>query len=37
MDILNFLNSDIILPILALIVIVIYAGGRIRNRKRYKR
>lgn len=37
MDILNFLNSDLILPIGMLIAIAFYVGGRIRNNRRYKR
>lgn len=37
MDILSFLNSDIVLPLLALLVIVVYIVTRIRNRRRFKR
>ncbi len=37
MDILSFLNSDIVFPIMALLVIVIYIVTRIRNRRRFKR
>ncbi len=37
MDILNFLNSDIVLPALAVLVIFIYVFMRIRNNKKYKR
>lgn len=37
MNILNFLNSDIILPILALFVTVIYTIDRIKTRRKYKR
>ena len=37
MDILSFLNSDIVFPIMALLVIVVYIVTRIRNRRRFKR
>ena len=37
MDILNFLNSDIVLPIVAFLVIVVYIATRIRNRRKFKR
>ena len=37
MDILSFLNSDIVFPIMALLVIVVYIVSRIRNRRRFKR
>ena len=37
MDILNFLNSDKAIPILAVAVIFIYVFMRIRNKKKYKR
>lgn len=37
MDILNFLNSDLVLPIVAVLVIFIYVFMRIRNNKKYKR
>jgi len=37
MGILNFLNSDIILPSVAVLVIFIYVFMRVRNNKKYKR
>ena len=37
MDILNYLNSDLVFPILALFVVVIYIVNRVRNKRRYKR
>jgi len=37
MDILNFLNGDLILPILALVVVVVYFVNRVRVRKKFKR
>ena len=37
MDILNFLNSDIVLPSVAVLVIFVYVFMRIRNNKKYKR
>lgn len=37
MNLLNFLNSDIILPSVAVLVIFIYIFMRIRNNKKYKR
>ena len=37
MDILNFLNSDIVFPIVAFLVIVVYLVTRVRNRRRFKR
>jgi len=37
MDILNFLNGDLVFPILALFVVVIYFVNRIRIRRKYKR
>lgn len=37
MDILNFLNSDIVLPGVAILVIAIYVTMRIRNNNKYKR
>ena len=37
MDILSFLNSDIVLPIVAVLVIAIYVITRYRNRKKFKR
>ena len=37
MDILSYLNSDLVFPMLALLVIVVYIVTRVRNKKRYKR
>ena len=37
MDILNILNGDLVFPILALIVVVIYYFNRVRVRRKYKR
>ena len=37
MEIFDFLNSDIVLPSLAVLVIFIYVFMRIRNNKKYKR
>lgn len=37
MDILSFLNSDIVFPMLALLVIVVYIVTRVRNRRKFKR
>jgi Na+-transporting methylmalonyl-CoA/oxaloacetate decarboxylase gamma subunit len=37
MDILNFLNSDLVFPVLALLVVVIYFVNRIRTRRKFKR
>ncbi len=37
MDILNFLNGDLIFPILALLVLVIYFVNRVRTRRKFKR
>ncbi|MEM9141336.1 MAG: hypothetical protein AAGA86_00020 [Bacteroidota bacterium] len=37
MNVLDFLNSDLIFPMLALLVVVLYLVQRIRNRRRYKR
>ncbi len=37
MDVLNFINGDLVLPILALCVVIIYFVTRVRNRRRYKR
>ncbi len=36
-DILSFLNSDIVFPLMALLVVVVYIVTRIRNRRRFKR
>lgn len=37
MDILSFLNSDIILPAMAVLVIAIYVFMRVRNNRKFKR
>jgi flagellar biogenesis protein FliO len=37
MDILNVLNSDLIFPLLALFVVVVYIVTRIRARRKFKR
>lgn len=37
MDILTFLNGDLIFPLLALFVVVIYFFNRVRARRKYKR
>jgi len=37
MDILNFLNGDLILPILALVVVMVYFVNRVRTRRKFKR
>lgn len=37
MEILDYLNSDLILPILALLVIAVYIITRIRNKRKFKR
>lgn len=37
MNILSFLNSDIILPILVLFVALLYTVDRIRTRRKFKR
>lgn len=37
MDILSFLNSDLVMPLLALLVIGVYVVTRIRNNRRFKR
>ena len=37
MEILNFLNSDLIFPILALLVVVIYLINRERDKRKFKR
>lgn len=37
MDILSFLNGDLVFPILALFVVIIYFVNRVRTRQRYKR
>lgn len=37
MNILEYLNGDMVFPIMALFVVVIYIVSRIRNRRKYKR
>jgi len=37
MDILNFLNGDLVFPIVALFVVIIYFVQRMRTRRKYKR
>jgi hypothetical protein len=37
MDILNFLNGDLVFPTLALFVVVIYFAQRVRTRRKFKR
>lgn len=37
MDILSLLNSDVVFPLVALLVIVVYIVTRLRNRRRFKR
>ena len=37
MDLLELLNSDIVLPAVMVLVIAVYAITRVRNRKKYKR
>lgn len=37
MDILSILNSDLILPLAAILVIAVYLFTRIRNNRRFKR
>lgn len=37
MDVLSFLNSDYVLPMVAVLVIAVYVIMRIRNRNRFKR
>ncbi len=37
MDILNFLNGDLIFPLLALFVVVIYIVNRVRTKRKFKR
>jgi len=37
MDILNYLNSDLVFPILALFVVVVYVINKVRNKKKFKR
>lgn len=37
MEILQFLNGDLIFPMLALFVVVVYFVNRIRTRRKFKR
>lgn len=37
MDVLNYLNSDLVFPILALFVVVIYVVNKVRNKRKFKR
>lgn len=37
MKILDFLNGELILPILALVVVVVYFVNRVRTRRKFKR
>ena len=37
MDILNFLNGDLVFPILAFFFVVIYFVNRVRTRRKFKR
>ena len=37
MDILSFLNGDLIFPLLALFVVVMYFINRLRTKRKYKR
>jgi len=37
MNILDFLNGDLVFPLLALFVVVIYFVNRVRIRRKYKR
>lgn len=37
MDVLSYLNSDLVFPIVALLVVIVYLTTRIRNRKKFKR
>lgn len=37
MEILQFLNGDLIFPLLALFVVVVYFVNRIRTRRKFKR
>lgn len=37
MEIFQFLNGDLIFPILALFVVVVYFVNRIRTRRKFKR
>ena len=37
MDILNFLNGDLILPSLAFVAVMVYFVNRVRTRRKFKR
>ncbi len=37
MDVLNLINGDLVFPILALFVVVIYFVNRVRAKRRFKR
>ncbi len=37
MDILNFLNGDLVFPLLALFVVIAYFVNRVKTRKKFKR
>lgn len=37
MDFLNFINGDLVFPILALFVVIIYFVNRVRARRKFKR
>lgn len=37
MEFFNFLNSDLVFPILALFVVVIYFVNRVRTKRKFKR
>ncbi len=37
MDILNFLNSDLVFPLLALFVVIVYFVNRVKTRRKFKR
>jgi len=37
MNVLELLNSDLVFPILALFVVIIYAVNRIKMRRKFKR
>ncbi len=37
MNILNFLNGDLVFPILALFVVVVYFVNRVRTKRKFKR
>lgn len=37
MNILDILNSDLVFPVLALFVVVIYFVNRVRSRRKFKR